>query len=164
MCTFFWGNISYLFHNLKKVNQEAWIRDFPGGPVVRNLPANAGNTGLIPDQELKFHMCGQLSLCVPTTELARPKAHALQEEKPPHREVHCGGWGLKCSNNEWAWMHYTLSRTSCLVLQALHPSNPSPSHKASSALTKKIWTNFGLLFYGWGTFPSWPLHCLEILE
>ena len=68
--------------------------------MVRNLPANAGNTGLIPDQELKFHMCGQLSLCVPTTELARPKAHALQEEKPPHREVHCGGWGLKCSNNE----------------------------------------------------------------
>ena len=23
-------------------------RDFPGGAVVKNLPANAGNTGLIP--------------------------------------------------------------------------------------------------------------------
>jgi len=23
--------------------------DFPGGPVVKNLPANAGDTGLIPD-------------------------------------------------------------------------------------------------------------------
>ena len=22
--------------------------DFPGGPVVKNLPANAGDTGLIP--------------------------------------------------------------------------------------------------------------------
>ena len=24
------------------------ILDFPGGPVVKNLPANAGNTGWIP--------------------------------------------------------------------------------------------------------------------
>ena len=24
-------------------------RDFPGGPVVQNPPANAGDTGLIPD-------------------------------------------------------------------------------------------------------------------
>ena len=24
------------------------IRDFPGGPVVKNPPANAGDTGLIP--------------------------------------------------------------------------------------------------------------------
>ena len=23
-------------------------RDFPGGPVVKNLPSSAGNTGLIP--------------------------------------------------------------------------------------------------------------------
>ena len=25
--------------------------DFPGGPVVKNLPYNAGDTGLIPGQE-----------------------------------------------------------------------------------------------------------------
>ena len=24
-------------------------RDFPGGPVVKNPPSNAGDTGLIPD-------------------------------------------------------------------------------------------------------------------
>ena len=27
-------------------------RDFPGGPVVKTLPSNAGDTGLIPGEEL----------------------------------------------------------------------------------------------------------------
>ena len=27
--------------------------DFPGGPVVKNLPSNAGDTGLIPVGELR---------------------------------------------------------------------------------------------------------------
>ena len=31
-------------------------RDSPGGPVVENLPANAGNTGLIPFHEIRSHM------------------------------------------------------------------------------------------------------------
>ena len=30
-------------------------RDFPGGPVVKNLPSNAGDTGLIPGQGTKIH-------------------------------------------------------------------------------------------------------------
>ena len=30
-------------------NSESW--DFPGGTVVENLPANAGDTGLIPGLE-----------------------------------------------------------------------------------------------------------------
>ena len=30
-------------------------RDFPGGPVVENSPANAGDTGLIPGPG-RFHM------------------------------------------------------------------------------------------------------------
>ena len=30
-------------------------QDFPGGPVVENLPANAGDMGLIPGPE-RFHM------------------------------------------------------------------------------------------------------------
>ena len=30
-------------------------RDFPGGPVVKNLPANAGDTGWIPGPG-RFHM------------------------------------------------------------------------------------------------------------
>ena len=38
-----------LFHEnyKRKVYKESY-RDFPGGAVVRNLPANAGDTGLSP--------------------------------------------------------------------------------------------------------------------
>ena len=36
-------------------------RDFPGGPVVKNLPSNAGDAGLIPGQGTKIpHAAGQL--------------------------------------------------------------------------------------------------------
>ena len=31
------------------------MEDFPGGPVVKNLPANAEDMGLIPDPG-RFHM------------------------------------------------------------------------------------------------------------
>ena len=30
------------------------IRDFPGGPVVKNLPSNTGDVGSIPDQGTKI--------------------------------------------------------------------------------------------------------------
>ena len=36
-------------------------RDFPGGPVVENLPSNAGNVGLIPNGGTRIpHAVGQL--------------------------------------------------------------------------------------------------------
>ena len=54
---------------------------FPGGPVVKNLPANSGDTGLIPGLG-QFHVSGQLSLFV-NTELMHPRACAPQQEKPP---------------------------------------------------------------------------------
>ena len=48
------------------------FRDFPGGPVVKNPPCNAGDAGLIPGQGTKIsHAAGQLSLHATTTELAR---------------------------------------------------------------------------------------------
>ena len=44
-------------------------RDFPGGPVVKNLLSNAGDTDLIPSQGTKIpHAMGQLSPCVTTTD------------------------------------------------------------------------------------------------
>ena len=49
---------------LEKYNQNKTL-DFPGGPVVRNLPANAGNRGSIPGLG-RFHM------------LQGNKAHLLQ--------------------------------------------------------------------------------------
>ena len=46
--------------------------DFPGGPVVENLPYNAGDAGSIPSQGKKIpHAAGQLRPRATTTELVR---------------------------------------------------------------------------------------------
>ena len=72
--------------------------DFPGGAVVKNPPANAGDTGLSPGPG-RSRM--QLSPCSTTTEPVLqsqqattadawvPRAHALQQEKPPQWEARC---------------------------------------------------------------------------
>ena len=62
------------------------LGDFPGGQVVKNPPCNAGDTvdplyGKIPQAE-------QLSLGSTVPEAWVPKAHALQQEKPPQWEAH----------------------------------------------------------------------------
>ena len=50
------------------------LRNFPGGPVVKNLPSNAEDAGLIPGQGTKIpHATGQLSPHVATRESAQPK-------------------------------------------------------------------------------------------
>ena len=49
---------------------HAW--DFPGGPVVKNLPSNAGDVGSIPGQVTKIpHAMGPPSPRATTTELVR---------------------------------------------------------------------------------------------
>ena len=46
------------------------MRDFPGGPVIKNPPSNAGDAGSIPGRGTKIpHAAGQLSLRTTTTEL-----------------------------------------------------------------------------------------------
>ena len=46
-------------------------RDFPGSPVVKNSPSNAGDVGLIPGWGTKIpHAAGQLSPCAATREKA----------------------------------------------------------------------------------------------
>ena len=67
--------------------------DFPGGPVIKNPPSNAGDAGSIPGRGTKIpHATGQLSLHAATTEpthlgarvpqLERENAHATTREKP----------------------------------------------------------------------------------
>ena len=52
-------------------------RDFPGGPVVKNVPSNVGGMGLNPGQGSKIpHATGQLSPCVASTE----PSHRIQRE------------------------------------------------------------------------------------
>ena len=66
---------------LEKYNQNK-ILDFPGGPVVRNLPANAGDRGSIPSAG-RFHMLqGNKARVLPTMEPERPRAHESQPLKP----------------------------------------------------------------------------------
>ena len=48
---------------------RALVLGLPGGPVVKNPPANAGDVGLIPGPGAKNpQAAGQLSLCASTTE------------------------------------------------------------------------------------------------
>ena len=56
------SNITY--ESLKK---NSW-GDFPGGAVVKNPPANAGDTGFEPWSGKIPHAVEQLSLCATTTE------------------------------------------------------------------------------------------------
>ena len=50
-------------------------RGFPGGPVVKNLPWNAGGVGSIPGQGTKIpHKSGQLSLLAQLESLHRTNA------------------------------------------------------------------------------------------
>ena len=68
--------------------------DFPGGPVVKNPPANAVDTVSIPCPR-RFHMPRGNEACIPqllnpqatTTQAHMPRACAPQEETPPRREA-----------------------------------------------------------------------------
>ena len=86
---------------LWELNLKMHTQGFPGGAVVKNPPANAGDAGSIPDPGRShmpwsnytcapqlLNLCPRarvpqlLSPCATTTEARVPKAHAPQE-KPP---------------------------------------------------------------------------------
>ena len=61
--------------------------DFPGGPAVKNPPANAGETDLTPGlgrlhKPQSNEASAQLDLCSATTEACPATARTLQQEKP----------------------------------------------------------------------------------
>ena len=58
------------------------FRGFPGGSVVKSWPANAGDTGSIPDPGRSHMSQSNLSPCATTTEAPMcPRAWILQQEK-----------------------------------------------------------------------------------
>ena len=60
------------------------LRDFPGGPVVKNPPSKAGDAGSIPGRGTKIpRAVGQLSPHAATTEPARSGARVPQLERSP---------------------------------------------------------------------------------
>ena len=90
-------------------------REFPGGPVVKNLPYNAGDVGLIPCQGTKLpHATGQLSLHATTTELAHlnrePACHKLQSPRTLQPASHNyrarAPWSLCATTRERKPTHY----------------------------------------------------------
>ena len=77
-----------LFGSLSLVHETSVFGDFPGGLVVKNLPADAGDTG--PISGPGRHATGQLSLQATTTEPVYPEPRLYNErgcrnEKPAHR-------------------------------------------------------------------------------
>ena len=63
-------------------------RDFPGGLVVGSLPANGGDTGLIPGPGTRISPdTRQLHTCTTTTEAQMPRNCALQRENLLQGEV-----------------------------------------------------------------------------
>ena len=59
----------YILPQFKKQNPKTQNRDFPGRPVVKNLPSKAGDAGSIPGLGTKIpHAAGQLNPCSATRE------------------------------------------------------------------------------------------------
>ena len=71
-----------MFYTQSKCSSKIKIRDFPCGPVVKNLPSSAGDVGSIPSWEKIPHASGQLSKS--TTEPVCSRAHVSELEKPTH--------------------------------------------------------------------------------
>ena len=81
---------------MAQVSVRTELLGLPGGKgsaclVVKDPPANTGDGGWIPGPGRSHRLLGQLSLCARTTEpvlltteLKCPRAHAPQQEKPPH--------------------------------------------------------------------------------
>ena len=56
---------------------------FPGGPMVKDLPSNAGDVGSVSGQGTKIpHAAGQESLRAAGAALEHSGARDLQQEKP----------------------------------------------------------------------------------
>ena len=79
---------SWLCLQEELVFKNGYVGGFPGDPVVKSLPANAGYTCSIPLAS------GRLRLCNTATELAshkllksRPWSPRFKQEKPPQREA-----------------------------------------------------------------------------
>ena len=69
------------------VTEKLELPNFPGGPVVKNRPASAGDMGSIPGPG-RSHMPQNNQARVPhLLKPLHPKARGPQQEKPPQREA-----------------------------------------------------------------------------
>ena len=69
---------SHILHSVTKRKKKP--KGFPGASVIKNLPAKAGDTSLIPDwEDSTCHWA-----CAPETRSCNDWAHVLQLLKPEH--------------------------------------------------------------------------------
>ena len=61
-------------YEMKLCQKKTKVRDFPGGPVVKSLPANAGVIGSIPGQG-RYHMPQSNEACAPQLLSPSSRAH-----------------------------------------------------------------------------------------
>ena len=52
------GTLCVTCFHLLDIKLKVLLGDFPGGPVVKDLPANAGDVGLIPGPGRSHVLCG----------------------------------------------------------------------------------------------------------
>ena len=115
--------------------------DFPGGAVDKSVPANAGDTGLIPDLG-RFHRPWsnqasapqQLSLCAETAEALWPTAHTRPQEKPLQWEAHTPQWRVAAAR------------------ESLHTATKTQHNQKIKK--KKSQTGVGV-WWGMGTVNDW---------
>ena len=63
-------------------------REFPGSPVVKNSPPDAGDMGLNPGQGTKIsHALEQLSLHAATREKPKSPQDITKKKKTPHNKI-----------------------------------------------------------------------------
>ena len=62
--------------------------DFPDGPVVKNSPANAGDTGSIPGPGKPQHAMEQLNPSATAAEPACPSTHAPSKRSRCNKKPH----------------------------------------------------------------------------
>ena len=77
--------------------------DFPGGAVVENPPANAGDTGSGPGLG-RSHMPRSYRARAPQLLRHGSRAHALQQEKPTlaaSRESQCAATKTNAAKKKW---------------------------------------------------------------
>ena len=78
----------HIFFRDAVLDLEKPLRGFPGGPGVKNPPANAGDMGLVLSPG-RCHAAEQLSPRATAPEACAPRAHAPQEKPPQWEAVRC---------------------------------------------------------------------------
>ena len=108
-------------------------RDFPGGPVVKNLPCNAGDVGLNPSWGTRIpHVMEQLSPSSATTEPA-PSEACVPQRKILH------------DTTKTHWCSKTTTTTTKKPPPTKQPTNPL----RWCHISLELWSNKPLLGMAW---------------